>query len=718
MRAPARTIVRGFGAAAFPAGRWTPVPAFVAWVEAERGRFAPWMAVAMVAGAVGYFVPRAEPSVWAAPGAVALAAAAATLGWRHGVPRFLALLGLAAALGFGSAQWAAWRVPPMEPLPPRAVVLTASVRGVDVLADGRRMVLEDVRLAPGQPPLRRLVRVRMKRGDPGDPVAGDRVEVRTVLRAPSAPAYPGAWDLQRDAWFGGIGAGGVALNNVVIAAGQQAPAGWAARVQGVRDTVARRALAALPGTPGAVAATLLMGNTRAIPQADREAFRDSGLAHLLAVAGLHIGIVMGLFMFTTRLALAAWPHAALHWPTRAIAAGAALLAGAAYLVLTGGHVPIIRSFAMACLVTLGILVGRRALSFRGLALGAAALVLIAPSEVVGVSFQMSFAAVLALIAGYEALRPALRTLHGPGWRRVAGHVTALVLTSLLAGTASAPYGAYHFGHVQLYFIAANVVAVPLTAFWVLPLGIGALFLMPLGLERLAFVPMGWGLEAIVWIARGVASWPAATLPTPPMPPWGLAVLSLGIAWLCLWRTRLRLAGVALILAGLLSPLLSPAPDLLVSNDARLIALRTPEGYAVQSRSGASRFVRDAWQDHLASGPLRAMADATPGCDASSCRSGNVLVMRGSAHQADCAGVALLVSSEPARGICAAAALLDRFTVWRDGAHAVWLRAGAPLVLSDREARGARPWVPPPPTPRREVPDLPMAPTEALPAESE
>ena len=526
------------------------------WAGAERGRFFPWLAVAMAAGAVLYFTRLDEPAAWLGPAALAAAIALCAACWRLPALRALSLMLAATALGFAAGQAGTGRALPIDPLPARAVTLSATVRGVDTLPDGRRLVLEDVRLAPGhtidQLPLHRLVRVRMKRGDDTPVAAGDRIDVRAVLRPPSPPSYPGAWDLQRDAFFNGIGAGGTALNPVAVKR-HDPPAGWAARVQSLRDTIGQRAMAALPGPAGAVAATLLNGSTLSIPLPDREAFRDSGLAHLLAVAGLHIGIVMGLFMLVTRLALAAWPHAALHWPTKAMAGAVALAAGAAYLVLTGAHVPIMRSFAMACLVTLGIVVGRRALSFRGLALGAAALVLIAPNEVVGVSFQMSFAAVLALIAGYEALRPLLARLHGRGWRRVAAHVAALVLTSLLAGTASAPYGAYHFGHIQVYTVAANVVAVPLTAMWVMPLGVLALFLMPLGLEYLAFAPMGWGLDAILWIARGVAAWPAATLPAPPMPGWGLLAFSLGLAWLCLWRTRVRLAGIALILAGLLSP---------------------------------------------------------------------------------------------------------------------------------------------------------------------
>jgi competence protein ComEC len=624
-----------------------------------------------------------------------------------------ALAGVAVAVGFASAHWAAVRAPPVEALPAKAVVLSAIVRGVDVLPEGRRLVLAKVQLAPDQAPLQRLVRVRMKRGDMTPVEAGDAVDIRAVLRAPSSPAYPGAWDLQRDEYFAGIAGGGTALNPVVVRAHPGA-VGWGGWVQGIRDAVQRRTLAALPGTRGAVAATLLTGNALAIPADDRAAFRDSGLAHLLAVAGLHIGIVMGLFMVTMRLALAAWPHAALHWPCKAIAAGTALLGGAAYLALTGAHVPILRSFAMASLVTLGIAVGRRALSLRGLSLAAVALVLIAPAEVVGVSFQMSFAAVLALIAGYEALRPLLSRLHGPGvGRRVASHVLMLVLTSLFAGSASAAYGAYHFGHVQLYFIAANVVAVPLTAFWVLPLGVAGLFLMPLGLEAWALQPMGWGIEAILWVARAVAGWPAATIATPPLPGWGLAVFSLGLAWLCLWRTRVRLAGVALMLAGLLSPLTTPLPDLLVSNDARLIALRGDQGWQLQSRPGASRFVRDAWVDHFAMAGPPALD-----CGSAGCRRGGMLLLRDQAQRAECEGVTLVVAAEPARGVCRGVALLDRFTVWRDGAHAVWLAEDGPVVLSDRAWRGTRPWVPGPPVPARRLPNLPMAPMEVLPNETE
>ena len=635
--------------------------------------------------------------------------------------RAAALVVLAATLGFLSAQMQARRALPTEIIPTKAVILSGTVRAVDILPEGRRVTLSAVRLDPALPPLARAVRVRLRTGDAVDLSAGDRVQVRSLLRPPAPPAYPGGWDLQRDAYFSGLGASGYALNPLVVQE-RAHPSGAGAMLQALRDGIAQRVIQTLPGPRGAVASTLLTGTTLAIPQRDREAFRDSGLAHLLAVAGLHIGIVMGLVMGTVRLGLAANEHSALHWPTKTIAGLAALLAGAAYLLLTGAHVPIMRSFAMACLVTLGLMVGRRALSLRGLTLAAAALVLIAPNEVVGVSFQMSFAAVLALIAGYEAMRPLLARLHGDSMRlRVLSHAAALTLTSLLAGTASAPYGAYHFGHVQLYFIVANLVAVPICAFWVMPAGLLALALMPLGLERLALVPMGWGdrrhpgdrPHRLVVARRDPGRSGDARLGTRRVQP--RAGVAGPVAVPGAAGRRAGHAGRVAVALG--QPAAGPV-------DVQRRPADRPPGpgaggaYWVQSKSGASKFVRAAWQDHLAAGPLLALTGEPPGlCTATECRmaEAGLLLLRDGARATDCGGVRLLISAEPARGECPATVpYLDRFSVWRDGAHAVWLTPDGARIVSDRAYRGARPWVPPPPTPRRTVPNLPMAAAEELP----
>ena len=701
------------------------------WAAAERGRFALWLPVFMGTGVVAYFSETSEPVAWLGAAGFGLAMAAAFLARGLAPLRGACWAAAALALGFASAQSATWRAPPAIDVPTHAVVVAGRVRAIEALPAGTRVTLEQPRFDAG-PALPRLVRVRLRANDTLALATGDTMQVRALLSRPSPPAYPGGWDLQRDAFFSGIGAYGYALGHAE-ALDRASPAGPARWLQWLREAIAARIAAALPAEQAAIAATLLAGETSAIPAADRAAFRDSGLAHLLAIAGLHIGIVMGLIFGATRLALAIWEHAALHWNTKALAALAALAAGGAYMLLTGAHVPIIRSFSMASLFTLAVVSGRRAVSLRGLAIAAAVLMLISPSEVMGVSFQMSFSAVLALIAGYAALRPWLRAVRGGGRgrgpvRHVAHHIVGLALTSALAGTASAPYGAYHFGHAQAYFIIANMAAVPLTALWVMPAGLIALALMPLHLEAVALVPMGWGIDAVLWIGRTVSSWPAATFAVPHMPDWGLAVVSLGIAWLGLWRTRLRLAGLALIAAGVASPAFDRPPDLLISADARLIGLRIPAGMLLQSGSGASKFTRDAWEQRwslTAPQPFPRVGEAAGGavaCIATACAmrpnpAGDLALLLRGPPGPDACDAGLLLSAEPIRLRCPAERLrIDRFDVWRNGAHAVWLEPAGPRIVSDRVTRGARPWVPPLPT-RGHVPaGLQPAEVEILPPE--
>ena len=300
----------------------------------------------------------------------------------------------------------------------------------------------------------------------------------------------------------------------------------------------------------------------------------------------------------------------------------------------------------------------------------------------------------------------------------------LLLTSMLAGTATLPIAAYHFGRVQFYFALSNLVAVPLTGVLVMPAGMLSLALMPFGIEWPALIVMGWGNEAVLWIARFAAALPGATLLAPHMPPWGLATVALGLVWLGLWRSRLRLAGVAIIALGIASPAFFRPPDLLVSAEARLIAVRMPGGVFLQQVSGGlevhPRFLAALLggghvpsdsragnaarrHDRLRDRELPAAALARrQGCNAGAWRG---------PHPDGCGEVSVIVSAEPARGLCPRPwpALVDRFTVWRNGATAIWLNGSHAYVLTDRAYRGDRPWVPPPPTPHAHAaPTLPLS----------
>ena len=721
-------------------------------VEADRDRLILWLPVCLGTGILVYFALHAEPPLALGIGLVSVSILLLALARRSRIAHALAASLLALSVGFLAAELDTWRMPPMPSLPRKAAMATGRIAAIDLLADGRRRVTLDavsIGTAPpkgedGAPvedlaPTPRLLRVRLRPDDAAVLSPGDQVQIRLMLRAPLPPDYPGGRDPQRDAFFSGMAGSGSALAPIrLVSRGTAHHAG--ASLRGLRETIAARIQRVLPGPRGAVAATLLTGLSSAIPQSDRDAFAASGLAHLLAVAGLHLGIVMGLTLAIVRMGLAAWEWGALRLPGRQIAALAALAAGAFYMLLTGLHLPGLRSLAMATVAMLGLVIGRRAVTMRALGFAAILLLLASPATLLDVAYQMSFAAVLALLAGYEAARPIMRRLHGDGFHhKLATHVFQLFLTSLLAGLASLPYAAFHFGRVQFYFVLANLVAVPLTAFWVMPQGLLSLLLMPFGLEAVTLRPMGAGIDLILFLARQVAAFPDASLAVPVPPAWGLLSVSFGLLWLCLWRTRWRVLALLPLAIGLASPWLVRAPDLLVSGDGRMIALHAGGAMLVEQGTWSDPITLSDWQRAWAvttrpaalpdAGDGAVAGSALPGdvvCNPAAClltRHGQtVLLLRDNRaagqegsedakpelEPGDCNGVALLVSAAPSHGACPKLPRIDRFTVWRDGPEAVWLQPGGIAVESARELRGRRPWIP---TPGGHHPTLPMAKAE-------
>ena len=683
--------------------------AFYGFLGAQRGRFALFLPVFMAGGVLLYFARTSEPSLALAGGAALLSAAMVPLAWRWPVLRAVAFCAAFASGGFALACVQSARAPPWEVLPRHAVVVSGRVVLLEMLPEGRRVTLATPSL-DGDAALGRDLRIRLRTSDQAPVAAGDTIRVRALVRLPSPPDYPGGRDTQLDAYFARLAGYGFAIGPAAVlpqaGAGQSRSSRWWA---GLRGTIAHRLTAGLPGTPGAIASTLLTGMGTSIPPDVRADFQNSGLSHLLAVAGLHIGIVMGLVFAASRLALAAWERSALHWPTRKMAALAALAAGLFYLALTGGHVPILRSFAMAALVTLGVLTGRRAISLRGLCLAATVLMLLSPASVVGVSFQMSFASVLVLIAGYEMVRPVLmRVSPGAWWRGPVLYLAGLVLTSLLAGTASLPFAAYHFGRATLYYVPANMAAVPLTALWVMPWGLAALALMPVGLEGLALAPMGLGLRGLAWIAHAVAGWPEASVAVPMMPGWGLALVAVGLALAGLWRGWPRLMGVAPIVLGLAAPLLVRPPDMLVGAEARLIAFRVGGHTLVEQAAGVTPFEASApgriWGAAV-SWPVQTGPGVT--CTDVACRvafPGGQASLARAMGGADCSAP-VIVSAIWLRGACAGRLVIDRQTAERNGAAFIRMRPGGVEVTTDRMERGTRPWV------LLTAPGLPLAQTE-------
>lgn len=690
----------------------------------ERERWPLWGPVFLGGGASAYFALSAPPPAWVGGVAAGFFLCVLALGRRRPGIALPALAVALAAAGFALAAWRAERVAePVLEWPTRgAVAVGGIVAGIEPLpTGGGRVTLDEATVAtPGVVPVRLRVQVAasLLAGTGGETArVGDRVRVRAVLRPPSAPAMPGAYDFARRDWFLGLGATGYAVSPLEVAARGGAGGGrrWLDRL---RQTVAGRIRAQLPGPEGGVAVALTTGQTSGIPAPVLAYYRESGLAHILVIAGLHMGLVAGLVFLVVRGGLALWPAVALRWPIKKWAAVAALMVTGGYMALAGLPVPATRAFVMAAVVLVGVLIDRRALSIRLLALAATAILVLEPEEVAGPSFQMSFAAVLTLIAVWEVAGPPLAALRRR-WRgalaaRLGLWLARMALTSLAAGAATTVYGLYHFNRVAVFQLAANLLAVPVTGVAVMPFALAALILMPLGLERLALVPLGLGIRVVDAIAAWVSGWPGAQLMPPVLSPAGLAVFTLGGLWLCLWRGNWRFWGLGPMALGLASLALSHPPDILVDDTGRHVAVRTADGALLVSGGGA--VLKDIWGRRagpLAAEPWPRQGQAAGGrldCEASVClyraRGQTVAFVRDRAGLDQvCAGpaVRILVSAEPVRRECPAAALvIDRFDVWRRGAHAVWLdKGGAVRVETAADGQGRHPWrLDPHPRPRR------------------
>jgi len=395
-------------------------------------------------------------------------------------------------------------------------------------------------------------------------------------------------------------------------------------------------------------------------------------------------------------------------PNKKIAAGVTLLVLTCYLLISGAAIPTERAFVMNGLVFAAIMIDRLRISMRVCAIAAAIVLVIDPSVLVGVSFQMSFGAVVALIAVYEAYGTRLgRLLHGRSVSEKAlGYYAGVVVTTVIVTLGTYPYSIYHFHHIALFSPLANVIAVPLSAIWTLPWGVVTCLLMPLGLERLALVPMGWGIDITIWVAQHVSALPGNVWMMPPLPAEGLLLISLGGLWLCLWQGSWRRCGAVAIAAGAATMLLTRPPDILIADGGRFLAARASDGHYFVSADKSEKVVRsffatetgeilEAWP--AASSGAESGLDCADGLCRYSTRGRTVaIVTHATALPVRCRGLDAIVSQVPTGFHCRSMMpVIDRIDSWRRGAVALWLDRDGVTVESVNESRGDRPWVPHP-----------------------
>ncbi len=566
-------------------------PRLEQWLEQERDQLVLWLPIGFGCGIAAWFLIPLKIG-WAAfiLGGLGLAALALAFGGPGRAGRALVLFMIFVSLGCGRVWWRAEKVAAIPLDRVRIVLFEARIERVEQLV-ARDMVRLTLASIDGQG-LPARVRVNVVTAYAVDGLApGRRIKLRARLLPPPDAAVPGGYDFSRIAWFKGIGATGRALDRVRLLPGDET-ASFATLLAGWRARLTAHVHRQLPGSQGGIAAALVTGDQGGIDEADAEAMRISGLAHLLSISGMHVGVVIGGAMLLVMRLLALSPRLALRWPLPAIAAGIAALVGICYTLLAGAEVPTIRSCIAALLVLAALMIGREALTLR--LVGAAALILLAiwPEALVGASFQLSFAAVVTIVAlnSHPAVHALLARREEGAGARILRVGLGLLLTGIAIELALTPIALFHFHRAGLYGALANLVAIPLTSFVIMPAEALALLCDTFGLGApfwwVAGQTIGWLLD----LAHHVAALPGASTRLPAMPVAAFALMAGGGIWVALWQKRPRWLGLAPLGLGAAWAVAIPRPDLLVTSDGRHVAIRSGDGAALL-RPRAGDYVR-------------------------------------------------------------------------------------------------------------------------------
>jgi competence protein ComEC len=591
--------------------------------------------------------------------------------------------------------------------PAYSVSLSGFVEARDIRERTDRFVLR-VTQVDGPRLQTKLERVRLSVRKGAAPAVGSFVELKSRLQPPLAPLRPGSYDFSRDLFFQGIGASGFvtgAIKTVAPPVEGGLSLRYAAVLQDMRDAIDARIRTTLEGDKRAIATALLTGRRDAITTPVNDAMFISGLGHVLSISGYHMAVVAGVVFFVIRALLALIPVLTVAFPIKKWAAGLALVAAAFYLLLSGAEVATQRSFYMTAVVLIAVMVDRRAVTIRTLALAAMIVLVLAPEALVHPSFQMSYAATLGLVALVQIGMPRLfATPDNSAAAKLAlwggRELVMLTLASLVAGFATTPYAAFHFHRVTPYGVLANLAAMPVVSAVVMPAGMLGLIAIPFGFDSFFWWLMGLGIDWMILVTKWVAALPGAVGRITAFGTGPLIAASLGIILLGLLRTPLRWSGAAVLAFSVIWALAVPQPDILISGDGRNVGVRGRDGRLHLMKATKDSFLISEWLAADADGRQAgdaALADGVS-CDDEGCVVQMIdgafvaLSLKADGLADDCERAALLVTAKPAPPGCAAN-VIDLARLRSQGTMA-FRRTSRGFAIDAVRPRGVnRPWAP-------------------------
>ncbi len=688
-------------------GVWTWLARQLAQEDRER-RYFLWLPVGALTGTLAYFGAAREPAIWAPAIGLALCGIfACRTHWRGArvTSAVFCLLAFVVA-GYLAATLRTQSVGAPILAGMKVTKVTALIESVDERANGGgRLLLRVIDMdtvSQENRPLRLRVTLRIL----GGLQARQMIRATMRLMPPAEAAEPGGYDFAREAYFQSIGAvGNIAARVEVLPPMSLSLSDWfGTSVDRARNDLTRRIASTIGGDDGAVAAALVTGKRGLISEEANEALRGAGIYHVVSISGLHMVLAAGLFMWSLRALLSLFPAVALNWPVKKISAAFAMLGASAYCIFAGSEVATERSLIMILVMLGAVLFDRPALSMRNLAVAALIVMAREPDSVMGPSFQMSFAAVAAMVALFER-GPEEETLEKDNAfiSRMMRALGVMLLTTAVAGLATGAFASFHFHRINPYSMIGNALTLPLVEFIVMPAALIGVVLGPFGLDGWVWTIMGLGISGMMEVSRAVAALSGSTLHQTGFGLPALLLITFGILWICLWRSQIRYFGSLILVLGFTLASFDRPPDLIVDPRGRSLALRGFDGRLQVLHGKGNDFAVSQWLlgDADRRKPNDASLGSQVGCDVSGCvatwQDGRTvaLVLEPQALGEDCARADVVITRLFVGARCKGPELvLDGAHFAAHGATAISLRADGTWVMRVSRPEGTqRVWYP-------------------------
>ncbi len=529
------------------------------------------------------------------------------------------------------------------------VYIVGKVRQFDIRSNGVRLYLTNVYEDSSQT-LKSLdvgiVRINWrKQVGMEDNIIGRWVKIKAVVMPPPRRVFPDSFDFAQYAFFKGIGGIGYAIQRPVFISEQEVVQKLGYRdsakcfditqncsndepsyngnditkklaeyidifgqyINKLRKDVTKSIKTVIPEPSAGIASAILVGESTQIDEKDYYALRVAGLAHIIAISGMHVVVVVAMVFFLMKLLLlhivplCTRVQIALYYPITKLAALCSIAVSGFYVVLAGAPISAQRALVSSTVVMLCVLYDKTIHPTRCLCLAAIVILLITPEALLSPGLQMSFAACFALVKAFELydgyifkwLRRRLRKNSND----VAGksvlyksyrlfilvqlnalicieYLAKLMIASVAASAATTPFIIYHFNQFAPYGVIANLICVPLTDFFIMPLGLLSMLLMPIGLEKLTLMLLGHGITFMLYIAHKISMYKYADIHVSEIQNIGIIIISVGMFMLCVTSSNiLRIISIVMITIGFSARKDYNDIILVVSGDAKIFAVR-------------------------------------------------------------------------------------------------------------------------------------------------